>query len=289
MQKEIPTMQNKICLVTGATDGIGFVTARELARQGATVVIVGRNPEKTAATAITLQQATGNNTVDFIVGDLSLLAQVRQVAESFKRKYNRLHVLINNAGMLFAKREVTSEGLEKTFALNHLNYFLLTHLLLDVLKASAPARVINVSSNAHARAKLDFDDLQLEKGYNTFDPYSRSKLMNILFTYELARRLQGTGVTANTLHPGFVATKFGHNNRGLIQILLPFFQRLVARTPEQGAQTSLYLATSPAVEGVTGKYFDPDQHEARSNDFSYDEVAQKRLWEISEKVVTLHQ
>lgn len=280
-------MKDKITLVTGATDGIGLVTARELARLGATVVLVGRSAEKTQAAVGAIKQETRNDQIDYIIGDLSLLAQVRQVAATFQRKYNRLHVLVNNAGAFLAKREVTSEGLEKTFALNHLNYFLLTNLLLETLKASAPARIVNVSSNAHMRAKLDFDDLQLAKQYNNFDPYSRSKLMNVMFTYAMARRLQGTGVTANALHPGFVATQFGRNNAGFIRFLLPIVQRFGARTPEQGARTSLYLATSPAVEGVTGKYFDEDQHDVRSNPVSYDEAAQERLWEISAKITGL--
>lgn len=280
----MPTMNGKVCLVTGATAGIGLVTARELAKMGATLVLVGRNPTKTATVVETLKRETGNSNISALLGDLSLLKDVRRVAAEFKQKHDRLHVLLNNAGAFYSQRYVTAEGLEMTFALNHLSYFLLTHLLLEVLKASAPARVVNVSSNAHASAKLNFDDLQNAKQYNGFEPYSQSKLMNILFTYELARRLQGTGVTTNCLHPGFIASEFGKNNPGWVgRIAMPIVH-LFARTPEQGARSSLLLATAPELEGVTGKYYDDNQREARSSPASYDTAAAKRLWEMSAEI-----
>ncbi|MBL8045750.1 MAG: SDR family oxidoreductase [Anaerolineales bacterium] len=278
-------MQGKTVLVTGATAGIGEVTARELARQGAIVVGVGRNAEKCRTTAEQIRAATGNAQVSFIVADLSTQAGVRQVAEAFKRQHSRLDVLINNAGAYFANRQTSVDGLELTFALNHMAYFLLTDLLLDVLKASAPARIINVASAAHrSPIKLNFDDLQNERGYNGFPAYGQSKLANVLFTYELARRLAGTGITANTLHPGFVATNFGHNNGRVVSFFMKIIQRLSALQPEQGAATTLYLATSPAVEGVTGKYFDQSRAVASSPE-SYDEAAARRLWEASAALV----
>lgn len=279
-------MQGKIVLVTGATNGIGKVTAHELAKKGATVVIVGRNRAKTEETLNDIKAKSGNNNVDMLLGDLSSMAEVRRVAEEFKRKYNRLDVLINNAGAWFTSREETVDGYEMTFALNHLSYFLLTNLLLDVLKASAPARIINVSSEAHMSVSMDFDDLQNKKSFTGgFKPYSQSKLANVLFSYELARRLQGTGVTVNSLHPGFVATGFGKNNSGLMKWVMSIAHRF-ALTEEQGAQTIIHLASSPEVEGVTGKYWEKSKP-IKSSTVSYDEAAQRRLWEVSEQLTGL--
>lgn len=278
-------MHGKVVLVTGATAGIGEVTARELARLGATVVGVGRNAEKCQLVAQQIRTATGNATVNFIVADLSSQAGVRHAAEEFKRQHSRLDVLINNAGAYFARRQTNADGLEMTFALNHMAYFLLTELLLDRLKASAPSRIINVSSEAHrSPIKLNFADLQNERGYNGFPAYGQSKLANVLFTYELARRLAGTGVTANALHPGFVATNFGHNNGSVVSFFMKIIQRLGALKPEQGAATSLYLATSPAVEGVTGQYFD-NARAVPSSPESYNEAAARRLWDVSAALV----
>jgi retinol dehydrogenase 12 len=282
-------MQGKVCMVTGATAGIGEVTARELARMGATVVGVGRNPEKCRAAAEEIKASTGNPRVEYLVADLSSQAQVRRLADEFKRKYSRLDVLVNNAGAFIATRRESADGIEMTMALNHLNYFLLTNLLLDVLKASAPSRIVNVSSGAHTGGRINFDDIEMRNRYSGWAMYAQSKLANVLFTYELARRLAraGTaGVTVNALHPGFVATQFGHNNGGLMNLGMKLFQKLGAITPQRGAQTSLYLATSPEVEGVTGKYFD-NKRAVSSSQASYDEAAARRLWDWSEQKTAL--
>ena len=277
-------MKGKTVLITGGTNGIGKVTAQELAKMGAEVVIIGRSAEKTKATVAAIKEQSGNNAVGSIVADLSSLAEVRRAAAEFKAQHQRLDVLVNNAGAVFASRQASVDGYELTFALNHLAYFLLTTLLLDTLKASAPARIVNVSSDAHRGAKLNFDDLQHTHSYGMggFGVYSDSKLANILFTYELARRLEGTGVTANVLHPGFVASGFGRNNKGLMNLIMGVITRF-ALSEEQGAQTSIYLASSSEVEGVSGKYFDKSTA-VQSSPESYDEAAQKRLWEISEEM-----
>ncbi len=276
-------MQGKTVLVTGATNGIGQVAALELAKMGAQVAIVGRNKNKTEEIAKSMQQASGS-TVTPIIADLSLLTGVRSAASDFKNQFKRLDVLVNNAGAIFGNRQETREGYEMTFALNHLNYFLLTNLLLDTLKASAPSRIVNVSSDAHTGAKVNFDDIQVKQGYGMggMKAYGQSKLMNILFTYELARRLEGSGVTVNALHPGVVATGFGHNNGGVMDFVMKVMHRF-ALTPEQGADTIIYLASSPEVEGVTGKYFDK-RKAVKSNDVSYDTAVAKRLWEVSEQI-----
>jgi retinol dehydrogenase 12 len=278
-------MQNKVVMITGATNGIGLESAKTLAAMGATVVGVGRNPQKCADVAAQIVRTTGNSKVEFLVADLSVQTQVRQLAETFKQKYNRLDVLLNNAGGFFARREVSKDGIEMTWALNHLNYFLLTDQLLDVIKASAPARIVNVSSGAHSGAKgINFEDVEFKTGYNGWSAYGHSKLANVLFTYELARRLEGMQVTANALHPGFVATGFGHNNGGLMRTGMNVVQKIAAKKPEQGAATSVYLASASEVEGVTGKYFS-DKKETKSSTASHDVDAQKRLWELSEQMV----
>jgi retinol dehydrogenase 12 len=281
------SMENKVVLVTGVTNGIGLESAKALAVLGATIVGVGRNPQKCADTAAQITRTTGNSKVEFLVADLSVQVQVRQLAETFKQKYNRLDVLLNNAGSYFAKREVSKDGIEMTWALNHLNYFLLTDLLLDVLKTSAPARIVNVSSSAHTMTRgIHFEDVEYKQGYSSWTVYGQSKLANVMFTYELARRLARTQVTTNTLHPGFVATGFGHNNSGFMGAGINALQKIAARKPEQGAETSVYLASSSEVEGVTGKYFS-DSKEARSSAASHDVDAQKRLWELSEQMVAV--
>jgi NAD(P)-dependent dehydrogenase (short-subunit alcohol dehydrogenase family) len=275
-------------LITGATNGIGKVAALELAKMGATVVIVGRNAAKTQSVVDEIRTASGNTSVDYLLADLSSMAQVRQLADAFRHKYTRLDVLVNNAGGMFAKRQETVDGFEMTFALNHLAYFLLTDLLLDILKASAPARIVNVSSDAHRPVPLDFDDLQHHKyGMRGFLAYSRSKLANVLFSYELAARLAGTGVTANVLHPGTVATGFGHNNAGLFDWVYKVID-LFAISPEKGAETIVYLASSQEVEGVTGKYWNRCKA-VRSSKVSYDQEAARRLWEISEQMTRINQ
>lgn len=281
MKPSLP-LENKTVLVTGATDGIGRVTAETLSAMGAQVVIVSRNPEKTRQTAAAIQAKTGR-AVEWIAADLSNRDGVRSAAQAFLERHDRLHVLINNAGAVFMKRALSADGYEMTFALNHLAYFQLTHLLLDTLKASAPARIVNVSSAAHVGGSLDLDDLQTEKGFSGWKAYSRSKLANIYFTYELARRLEGTGVTANCLHPGFVATNFGRSNGGLFTPIFRLFQ-MGAISPEEGAQTSIYLASSPEVEGVTDKYFDKKKA-VPSSPISNDPLIAARLWEASQALL----
>jgi len=280
-------MSGRMCMVTGATGGIGKVTAQALAQQGATVIVVGRNRAKTVATAEQITRQTGNPSVECLLADLSVQGEIRRLAEEFKAQHDRLHVLVNNAGAFFMSRQESADGIEMTFALNHLGYFLLTNLLLDVIKASAPARIINVSSAAHENAQIDFADLQGERKFSGWQAYGQSKLANVLFTYELARRLEGTGVTANALHPGFVATSFGANNFGLVGRGVKRVMNLVAGiSPEEGAETSIYLATSPEVEGITGKYF-VKKKAVRSSKASYDEEAARRLWEVSAEMVRL--
>ncbi len=280
-------MDGKVVLITGATNGIGKVTALELAKKGATVVIVGRSPAKTQATVDEIKQASGNPSVSSLVADLSSMVEVRKLADEFLQQNSRLDVLINNAGAYFSTRQVSVDGYEMTFALNHLSYFLLTNLLLDLLKASAPSRIVNVASDAHNGAKLNFDDLQNTKSYGGmgFSVYGQSKLENILFTYELARRLVGANVTVNAVHPGGVATGFGMNNGGVMKLAMKVFHRF-ALTPEQGADTIIYLASSPDVVGITGKYWEK-RKAINSSAVSYDEADQKRLWEISAQMVGL--
>jgi retinol dehydrogenase 12 len=278
-------MNGKICLVTGGTNGIGKATAQALAQMGATVVIVGRNAPKTAQLVEEIRTASGNKNVDSLLADLSSQQEVRRLADKFKRKYSHLHVLLNNAGAVFMQRQLSVEGIEMTFALNHLAYFLLTNLLLDTIRASAPARIINVSSDAHASGKIEFDNLQGERDYSP-RAYDNSKLANILFTMELARRLEGTGVTVNALHPGFVATGFAKNNGKVIAALVSIFAPLVARSPAKGAETSIYLATSPSMEGITGKYF-YDSHVIPAAPQATDMVVARKLWDVSVEMVHL--
>jgi NAD(P)-dependent dehydrogenase (short-subunit alcohol dehydrogenase family) len=274
-------MKGKICLVTGATSGIGAETAKQLAQRGATVVIVGRNAEKSAASVTQIKQQTRNAAVEYLLADLSSQKDIRALAQQFKGNYARLDVLVNNAGGFWMTRHESADGIEMTLAVNHLNYFLLTNLLLDTLNASAPARIVNVSSALHWQAKLNFDDLQSNHGiYNPMSAYNQSKLANVLFTYELARHLDGTGVTANTLHPGGVRTNLIARNGGFFKwVVQPLFD-LQAISADQGAQTSVYLATSPEVEGISGKYFVESQPRPSSS-ASYDQDVARRLWQIS--------
>lgn len=278
-------LQGKICLVTGSSSGIGKVTARELARAGATVVMVCRNRAKGEAAQKEICEATGSEKVDLLIADLSSLADVRRMVSEFKQHYEQLHILINNAGAVNSTRKITSEGYEATFVTNYLAPFLLTELLRDVLKASAPARIVNVSSLAHARADINFADLQSEKRYNTWTAYGQAKLALILYTYELARQLQGSGVTVNALHPGVIASNFDQGLSNFMRrgwkLMTPFLASV-----EQGAQTTLYLATSPAVEGVSGKYFS-NRKETKSSRRSYDEAVSRNLWKVSEELTQL--
>lgn len=277
------TMTGKTVLITGATNGIGKAAAHALAKQDAHVLIVGRNPQKCAETVAEIQRSTGNQAVEALTADLSSLAEVRRLADQVKATSPRLHVLLNNAGAYYNARQNSADGYEMSFALNHLSYFYLTVLLLDLLKASAPARVINVSSGAHMFAKLNLTDPHDPKNYNGFRIYGETKLANVVFTYALARRLQGTGVTANAMHPGLVRTGFGHNNSGLITRIFGVLQRF-GLTPEQGADTAVYLASSPDVEGVTGKYFIKRRATASSR-ASYDQQAGEALWALSERLI----
>lgn len=283
-------MKGKICLVTGATSGVGEVTARTLAQMGAMVIVVGRDSQRGADTLQRIRSVAPTAQVEFMLADLSSLAHVRQLAQEFKRKYSRLNVLVNNAGAWLTRYQESVDGIEMTFALNHLGYFLLTNLLLDTLKTSAPARIINVSSYGHKAGRMNFEDLQFRQRYNGMQAYRQSKLANILFTYELARRLTGTDVTVNALNPGLVATNFGLNNFGLnngwLKSLLRRAFALAAISPEQGAQTSIYLAALPEVEGVTGKYFS-NEKEAQSSPASHDRAAAARLWQVSETLTGL--
>ena len=278
-------MQGKICLITGATSGIGFVTAQALAHQGATVVLVGRNPERAAAAVSSIQQATGNPHVACLMADLSVQDQVRQLAGEFQRRFARLDVLLNNAGAFFSRRSLSVDGIEMTLALNHLAYFLLTHLLLDILNATPAARIVNVASDAHRNAQFDFTDPQGRQNYRGWRAYSQSKLANLLFTYELARRLADTDTSANAVHPGFVATRFGHNNRGLVGLFV-WLAQFTALSPEQGAETLIHLATSPDAARVTGMYFVKKQP-VGSSTASYDATAAQRLWQLSAELTGL--
>jgi len=276
-------MSGKVVLITGATQGIGKESAAALASMGASVVMVGRDRERSEAALADVKARSRSDSVELLLADLSSMAEVRRLAADFKARHDRLHVLLNNAGAINATRKQSPDGLEMTFAVNHLAYFLLTDLLLPVLKASAPSRIVNVASDAHRGLSLDFADLQTEKRYFSFAAYGRSKLANILFTYELARRLEGTGVTANALHPGVIASGFGKNDKGWFalgaKLMAPFLI-----TPEKGARTSVYLASSPEVEGVNGQYFKRSKP-IKSSRQSYDEAAQKKLWEVTERII----
>ena len=286
MTEAAPRMDGRVCLVTGASSGIGRETALALARMGATVVMHGHDPARSAAAADAVRRASPRGAVELVVADLSSQAEVRRLAAEVLQRHDSLHVLVNNAGVLRMRRTLTVDGLELTFALNHLAYFLLTRLLLDRLGESAPARIVNVSSGAHARAQLDFDDLQNARRFRGMRVYGQSKLANVLFTYELARRLEGSGVTANCLHPGLVATRFGSGSPGVIgraMWLGAHLMRPFALSPASGARTSINLAASPEVEHVSGRYF-VNSKATRSSPASYDEESARRLWEASEQL-----
>ena len=277
-------LQGQTILITGATSGIGAITARELARMGAQVVVVGRDAKKTRSVVSEIQQTTGNQRVEMLIGDLSDLSEVRCLADEFKQRFDRLHVLINNAGAVFFNHRTTADGYEMTLALNHLSPFLLTNLLLDRLNASTPARVVTVSSMAHWAAHVNPDQLNGHRFYWGWRAYSQSKLMNILFTRELARRV-GSGVTANCVHPGFVASNFGKSNGGIYRTLWNVFE-LAAISPEKGAQTSIYLASSPEVASVSGEYFYDCKQQVSSAE-SYNQDLASRLWDTSLKLTGL--
>jgi retinol dehydrogenase-14 len=278
-------MAGKTVLVTGGTGGIGKATATGLAAMGARVGIIGRDTARTRAAAAEIAVASGNPAVDAFPADMSSQAEVRRLAGKALAAYLQLDVLVNNVGGFWASRRVTADALEYTFAVNHLAPFLLTSLLLDRLTASAPARIVTVSSGAHATGRINFSDLQGERRYSGQQAYSQSKLANIMFTYELARRLEGTGVTATVLHPGVVRTGFAAEDPSPVwKAFLPLI-RLFLKTPEKGAATSIYLASSPEVEGVTSTYFVGCKQKA-SSPASCDPAASERLWQISLDLVT---
>jgi NAD(P)-dependent dehydrogenase (short-subunit alcohol dehydrogenase family) len=281
---ESETMAGRTVLVTGGTGGIGKATATGLAAMGARVAITGRDAARAEAAAADIR-APGGPPVDVVVADMSSQAEVRRLAAEVLAAWPRLDVLVNNVGGFWSKRHVTSDGLEHTFALNHLAPFLLTHLLADRLVDSAPARVVTVASDAQRLGRIDFDDLQGERSWSGQRAYNQSKLANVLFTHELGRRLHGSGVTANAVHPGVVRTGFGAEEPGRIQrVITPFLGLL--KSPEQGARTPIYLASSPHVEGVTGRYFvkgEPRRSSARS----YDDAVARRLWDVSADLVGL--
>lgn len=276
-------MHGKVCVITGASSGIGRATALELARRGATLALVCRDPGRADATVAEIERATGNRSAAVFLADLGVQGEVRGVAAELLARHPRVDVLINNAGLVNLGYSETEDRIETVFAVNHLAYFLLTELLLDRLRESAPARVVNVASNAHKfSGGIRFDDLGYRRGYKAMRVYGQSKLANILFTLELARRLEGSGVTANCLHPGAVASRLGKNNgawaRALTGLLAPFF-----RSEAKGAETSIYLATAPELERVSGRYF-ANCREVRPAPFALDPAAARRLWEVSERL-----
>jgi NAD(P)-dependent dehydrogenase (short-subunit alcohol dehydrogenase family) len=271
-------------LITGATSGIGRATALGLARMGAHLAITGRDRVRTEDAAREIR--AGGGRVDLFIADLSSQTELRELAEQVLQSLSRIHVLINNVGGYFDTRHTTADGLERTFALNHLAPFLLTNLLLEKLKQSASARVVTVSSNAHATGRIDFRDLQGEGSYSGARAYSQSKLANVLFSYELARRLKGTSVTANALQPGMVSTSFGAEDPATVQRIFIPFLRPFMKSPAQGAAASLHLASAPELEQVTGRYF-ANRHAKKSSERSYDQAAAARLWQLSADLVGL--
>jgi NAD(P)-dependent dehydrogenase (short-subunit alcohol dehydrogenase family) len=275
-------MRGKTCVVTGASSGIGLETAVALARAGARVAAVCRLPEKGARAVAEIRRRSGSGEVMLFVADLSAQRAIRVLAGQLADAYPRLDVLVNNAGLMLRERRLTEDGIEATFAVNHLAYFLLTRLLEPALAAGAPSRVVNVSSRAHRSGTLSFDDLMGSRAYNGWQAYAQSKLANVAFTYELARRLEGRGVTVNCLHPGVVGTNIGHDGpsriRYGIKLVRPFLL-----SPARGADTPVYLASSSEVEGVTGKYFVRRRAE-RTSDESYDRAVAARLWRVSEEL-----
>jgi len=275
-------MKDKVVVVTGATSGIGEVAADRLAQKGARIVFVARDRERGEAARKHFRAIAGQSDHTVHYADLTKLADQKRVAKEIADSEPQIDVLINNAGAMFGSRQVTEDGLEKTFALNHMSYFTVTNILLDRLKATPGARIVSTASGAHVGNKLNFDDLQSEKSYSPFAVYGRSKLMNILFTRELAKRLAGTGVTANCLHPGFVGTRFGDESGGLMSWVIKLGKNF-ALTPEQGAETIIYLASSDDAAGKSGGYYDKKQLTAPSRAAQSDADA-KRLWDISAKI-----
>jgi NAD(P)-dependent dehydrogenase (short-subunit alcohol dehydrogenase family) len=280
---EEATIHGKVVVITGATSGIGRIAALKLAAFGARIVLVARDRGRADATLAKLREAGPGVAHSVHIADLSLIAQTKRAGAEIAAAEPRIDVLINNAGSVFPNRKLTADGLERTFATNHMAYFVLTHALRDRLSASAPARIVSTASRAHRDQVLDFDDLQLAKGYSVGRAYGRSKLANILFTRELARRLAGTGVTANCIHPGFVTTGLGQRPGGLFGAVVRFVF-MFAGPPEPGADTIVHVACSPAVDGVTGRYFVPVGKPAEPSVAARDDAAARRLWEESERI-----
>jgi len=280
-------MKGKVCMITGANSGIGKATALGLAKMGATVVMVCRNQNRGKAAMDEIKARSGKESVELMIADLASQKSIRQLVKDFKASYRQLHVLINNAGVAKANRTLTVDGIETTFAINHLAPFLLTNLLLDVLKVSTPARIVNVSSMVHKWGVIDFDDLQEEKRYDVDKAYNQSKLAILLFTYELARKLQGMSVTVNSLEPGMTVTDFGREYTWFKRLMITKILRPFMKSSEKGAETSIYLASSPEIEGVTGKHF-INKKEVKSSKRSYDESVWQRLWQVSEELTELN-
>ena len=278
-------MQGKVCVITGATSGIGLVAAERLAAMGARLLLVGRDPARGEAALRAIKARTPRADLRIVYGDLSRLSEMNRVAGEIAALQPRIDVLINNAGAMFQERGVTEDGLERTFALNHMSYFVLTNRLKDRLVAAGPARIVNTASGAHQGQSLDFADLQSERNYRGLRVYGRSKLANILFTRELARRLTGTGLTVNCLHPGFVATRIGENNNLIFRVGLAIAKRF-ALSPEKGAETIVYLASSPEVASVSGGYF-YQSRPATPSTAARDDATAKRLWDESARIAKL--
>jgi len=285
MPPSTEAMKGKVCLVTGATSGIGKATATALAAQGATVVIGCRNREKGEAVKQEIARATGNTSLDLMVADLASIESTKKGAADFLARYPKLDVLVNQAGLYLSQRTLTPDGLETVFVVNHLSYCLLSNLLLPALKAGAPSRIVNGSGGIEAAGKIDFDDLQGEKKFSSFKALAQSKLGNFLFTYEMARRLEGTGVTVNIMQPGGVKTELGKGQGGFFGFMLRMARPLFS-TPEQGADTLVWLASAPELAAVSGKYF-VKRKEAKSSARSHDQELAARLWKVSAELCGL--
>jgi len=278
-------MVGKVVLITGATSGMGKATARALATYGATVVIHGRDEEKAKETVEAIKEETKNPAIYYLIKDFEKLGDVRLLASEFQRQFHRLDVLVNNVGAVFSKRQESVDGIELTLQVNYLGHFLLTNLLLDMLKASAPSRIVNISSGVHERGRIDFEDLQMNRKYSGQKAYASSKLAQVLFTYELAKRLEGSAVTCNASNPGLAKTHLGYD-AGLLTSLSKRFVDIFGKSAEKAAETTIYLATSPEVERVSGKYFEEKQ-EAESSEMSYNTSAAQRLWDASLRLTKL--
>ena len=278
-------MRGLTCLITGATDGIGKEAAIELAKKGCNLILIGRNKEKGEKVVEEIRKVAENHVdIDYFVADLMLMKEVSRVADEVSRKYPKIDVLLNNVGAYFAFRDVTEEGFERTFALNHLGYFLMTKKLLPLVEKSDYKRIVNVSSSAHYGIDFEFDNMNGEKKYSGFDIYKRSKLANVMFTYELAKRIEGTGITANCLHPGFVSTNFGKNNNFLWRNVIRVAMWLTAISVRDGAKTSIHLACSDEVKDITGRFFANSQIKKGSSK-AKNEEHNRKLWELSEEFV----